>query len=154
MLLDVGARELVEVRRLAQADLLGLLLGLFDCPAVAQHAADHPEGADADGARTVDEGGAVRLVVRQFEELRGLPLLRLAVDDGDVEVAQAEPLRLRPLLLGAVLARRAQVDDGPDALLLQLRQVLVARLAARAELPVDPQAVAYRRRLLRRGRSA
>src|SRR5918998_5093265 len=76
VLLDVGARELVEVRGFAQADLLGLLLGVFDCPAVAEHAADHPEGPDADGSRAVDEGGTVRLVVRQFEKLRGLLLLR------------------------------------------------------------------------------
>ena len=84
---------------------------------IAHDAADHPERADADRRGAVDEHRPVRRVVGDLEELVDLRVVRLGVDDRDVEVLQAGLLDGRLLLVGAMLAglRRLSTAFTPSA---------------------------------------
>src|SRR5205085_12215175 len=90
MLLNVPACELVQVRSITQANLLGLLLSIFDGPAVAQDSSNHPERSHANGGGAVNKRRPVLRVVSDPEELCGLLLFRIRNRDGYVEVAQAQ----------------------------------------------------------------
>src|SRR5919107_4756588 len=109
--LNVLARELEPMRALAQADLFGFSLCVFNLPAVAEHASDHPERADANGRRAMNKDGAVVRVVGNFQKLCNLFFVWVSVSDGDVEVAQSELFCFCFFLGGAMLARLAQVED-------------------------------------------
>src|ERR1041384_4510199 len=108
MRLDILLRELEPVRTLAQADLLGFGLRVFDLPAVAQHAPDHPERADANRGSAMNKDRAVVRIVGDFQKLRDLLFVGITVSDRDVEVAQAQLFGFRFFLRGAMLARLAQ----------------------------------------------
>src|SRR5690349_16495325 len=56
---DVVARELQPVRALAQSDFHRFGFCVFDFPAVAQDAPDHPERTDADCRRAMNERGTI-----------------------------------------------------------------------------------------------
>src|SRR5690349_3760912 len=148
MFFDVPARKLHEMRTLAQTDLLRFGLGVFDLPAVAQDSPDHPESADANRAGAVDERRPVFRVVSDLQKLIDLFVLRIAKRDRDIEVAQAQLLRLRFLFGGAMLARLAQVDDGLHAFGLQLLKVFKLRLSAGAEVFIDAQEISDRRQVV------
>jgi hypothetical protein len=140
------------MRRVDEAHLPRLGKRVVPRPLVADDTADHPEGAGANRGRAVNEDRPVRRVVGDLEELVGLLGLRLTIDDGDVEVLEAGGGDRLALLVGAMLGRRAQVEDRLDAVRLERREVIRARLPARAELRVDLHegADVGRRRLLRR----
>ena len=82
---DVAARELLEVRRVAKADLPGLFERGVVGHAVAQHATNHPERADPNRGRAVDEHRTVGRIVGDLQELVGLLVGRRGVDDRDIE---------------------------------------------------------------------
>src|ERR1051326_7391348 len=151
MRLDVLARKLVQVRTLAQSDLLGFCLRVFDFTAIAQHAPDHPERADTDRAGTVNERGTVLGVVSDLQKLVNLFVFRIAKRDGDVEVAETQLFRLRFFFSRAMLARLTQVDDRFHAFGFELLELFEARLSAGAKLLVDAQKVFDRREIVLRG---
>src|SRR5690242_7324481 len=108
MRLDVLERELEPVRTLAQSDFLRFGLCVFDFPAVAQYAPDHPERADANRGSAMNKDRTIVRIVGDFQKLRDLLFVWIAVSDGNVEVAQAKLFRLRFFLRGAMLARLAE----------------------------------------------
>ena len=65
---DVLARELLEVRRVGQADFLAFFERRIRRQPVAHPAPDGPERADANRRRAVDEHRAVRRVVGDLQE--------------------------------------------------------------------------------------
>src|SRR5215204_378425 len=147
---DVGPRELLEVRRIAEADLPGLVARGVVGHAVAQDAADHPERAHANRRRAVDEHRTVRGIVGNLQELVDRRVGRLLKVDRDVEVLQAGGLDGLLLLVGAMFARLPQVQHRLDAVRLQRREVFGARLPAGAEVGCNLQEVADVERGLRR----
>ena len=80
------ARELLEMRRLDEADLLRFRERRLDGEPVTHHAPDHPERADTNGGGAVDEHRAVGRVVRDSQELVGVGVGRVPIVDRDVEV--------------------------------------------------------------------
>src|ERR1043165_4465248 len=141
MRLYVLLRELEPVGALAQADLFGFGLCVFDLPAVAQHTPDHPERADANRGSAMNKDRAVIRIVGYFQKLRDLLFIGIAVRDRDVEVAQAQLFRFRFFLRGAMLARLAQVEDRLHAFILELLELLETRLSAGAEVFILAQEV-------------
>src|SRR5215510_13919352 len=115
MRLDVLARELDPVWTLAQSDFHRFGFCVFDFPAIAQHAPDHPECADTNRGRAMDERRTIFRIVSDLQKLRDLFFVRIAVRDGDVEIFQAELFGFRLFFGGAMLAWLSQVDDGSDA---------------------------------------
>src|SRR5687768_15783644 len=111
MLLDVAAGKLIQVWTLAQANLFGLLLSLFDGPPVAQSSSNHPKHAHSNCRRAMNKRRSIGLVIGDFKELGYLFLFGLGENYGDVEVAQAQFPGLGFFFSGAMLARRSQVDD-------------------------------------------
>jgi hypothetical protein len=97
MSLNVATGKLNQVRSLFQADLLRLFLSRVYFPAIAQHAANHPECADTYGAGAVNKRGTVCGIVGDLQELSCLFIFRLAEDERNVEVTQ--PTLWRALLL-------------------------------------------------------
>src|SRR5262249_8763113 len=153
---DVVEGEVAKVWA-THADFLGLVLGFFQRPAVAQYAPDHPKRSHAVGCGAVDERGTVGCVVGGFQEVLYLGVFRVGVIHRNVDVTQAQFAGFRGFLFGVVLARAPEVDDGADTLLLQLFQFRHGWLATGTNLFVDPQEVfdggRIPRRLLRRGGS-
>src|SRR5215470_4133168 len=141
MRFDVLARELEPVWTITQSDFLGFSFRVFDFPAVAQHASDHPERADADRRGAVDKRGTILRIVSDFQKLRDLFFVWIAVSDGNVEVAQAELFGFRFFFGGTVLARLSQVDDGFDTFGFELFEMFEFWLATGAEVFVDAEEV-------------
>src|SRR5215217_870264 len=142
MRFDVLARELDPMWTLAQSDFHCFGFCVFDFPAVAQHAPDHPERADANRGRAMDERRAIFRIVSDLQELCDLFFIRIAVRDGDVEVFQAELFRFRFFFGGAMLAWLAQVDNCFDAVRFEFLEMLEFWLAAGAEVLIDAEEVA------------
>src|ERR1700755_301930 len=63
MCFDVLARELEPVWTLAQPDFYGFSFRVFNFPVVAQDTPDHPERADANRGRAVDERRTILRIV-------------------------------------------------------------------------------------------
>src|ERR1051325_10227738 len=148
MRLDVLLRKLEPVGALAQADLFGFGLCVFDLPAVAQHAPDHPERADANRRSAMNKDRAVVWIVGDFQKLRDLLFVGITVRDGDVEVAQAQLFRFRFFLRGGMFAWLAQVEDRLPAFVLELFEMLETWLPAGAEVFILAQEVPNRTGIL------
>ena len=89
-------------------------------------------------------------VVSDFKELRRLLVFGFAEDDGNVEVAQTQLFCFSLFFGGAMFARRPQVNDGLNAFVLELLQMLESWLAAGTELVVNAEEVPDGRNLLLR----
>src|SRR5262245_19829430 len=90
MVFNVVFSEADQVRGVDQSNLRRLFFRLLDRPSIAQHPPDHPEGSDANRSRAMNERRAIFGVVGDLEELIRLFVFRLAVDDGDVDIAQSQ----------------------------------------------------------------
>ncbi len=141
MSLDVLACKLKPVWTLAQANLFGFGLCVFNFPAVAQHSSDHPECADANSGSAMNKDGTVVGIVGDFQKLCDLFFVWVSVSDGDVEVAQPKLFCFCFFVGGSVFARLAQVEDRLDAVGFQLFEVLEFRLTAGTEVFVHTQEV-------------
>jgi len=144
MFFDVAFSEADQVWGVDQSYLHCLFFRLLDRPAVAQHPPDHPEGADPNRRRAMNERGAVFGIVGDLQELIHLFLFRVAVNDGDVEVAQALLFGFRFFFGGAMFAGLSKIDDCFNSIGLELCQVFETGLASGAELFVDLQKISYR----------
>src|SRR4029077_20992594 len=107
---NIVLRKFLQMRRVQEADLLRVLERRVPGPVVAQYSPDQPEPADANCRRAMNEERPVRRVVRDFEELVGLFELRVAIDDGNVEVFQAGRLDGLLLIVDRVFLSRAEVE--------------------------------------------
>src|SRR5688500_1814170 len=100
------------MRALAQvSDLVRLSFRVFKLPTVTQDASNQPESSDANRRSAMYERRPVRRIVGDLQKLRHLFFFWIAVDDRNVEVAQAEFFRLCFFLLGAVFGGLAQIND-------------------------------------------
>lgn len=63
---NVSLSKLRQVRPFTEAYLLRLFFGGFNSPAVAQDASNHPEPADSNRRRTVNEHRPVRRIVHRY----------------------------------------------------------------------------------------
>src|SRR5437868_15124607 len=95
MLLNVPACELVQVRSIRQANLLGFLLSVFDGPTIAQASSNHPERSLAHGGGAVNKRRAALRVVSVPEELCGVFVAGIRMRAGDVAVALPELVGFR-----------------------------------------------------------
>src|SRR5205085_11136217 len=144
MLLNVPACELVQVRSITQANLLGFLLSVFDGPTIAQDSSNHPERSHANGGGAVNKRRPVLRVVSDPEELCGLFFFGIRKRDGNVEVAQAQLFGFRLFFGRAIFAWLAEVNDCLDAFGFEFFKMLELRLPARAEVFVDAEKVSDR----------
>ena len=144
MFFDVAFREADQVWGVDQSYLLRLFFRLLDRPSVAQHPPDHPEGADPNRRRAMNECWAIFGVVGDLQEFIHLLVFRIAVNDGDVEVAQPLLLGFRFFFGGAMFAGLSKIDDRFNSIGLELGQVFETGLAAGAELFIDLQKISYR----------
>ena len=115
MRFDVLAREFVPVWAFTQADLRCFLFSFFHRPAIAQHAANQPERADANRGGAVNKHRAVFRVVSDLQKLGDVVVVWLAKLDGNVEVTQAQLFCLCFFFGSAMFARLAQVKNRFDA---------------------------------------
>ena len=95
---DVLADELFEVRRVGHTDLSAFFERRVWRQPIAHGAADRPERPDTNRGRAVNEHRAVRRVVRDLQELIGVGVSRIGVDDRNIEVPQPalRPQPVRP----------------------------------------------------------
>jgi len=146
---DVAPREFLEVRRVDEADFPAFLERRIDAEAVAHGTADHPERADTDCRRAVDEHRAVRRVVGDLQELVDLRVARITIDDRNIEVLQACLLDSRTLFICTVLRRLTEIQHRLHAIGFELGEVFQTRLATGAELRRHLQKIVDGRQLLR-----
>src|SRR6185295_15125685 len=144
---DVVSRELDQVWRFAKTDLPGFFFGGFNSPTVPEHSTNHPKRADSNRGGAVDEHRAVSGIVGYLEELRRLFILRVTVDNRNVEVLEAKFFCLCFFVGGAMLTRRSQIDDRLHAFGFQFLECLDLRLPARAILITHASEVEYARLL-------
>jgi hypothetical protein len=150
VLLNILARELVQVRTLTQANLLGFCLGVFDFPAVAQNSPDHPKRPDTNGSSAMNKRGTVFRIVSDLQKLCDLFVFRIAESHWDVEIAQAQLFRFCFFFGCSMFTRLAQIDYCFNAFRFQFFKMLESRLAARAEVLIHTQKVSDRRRVFLR----
>src|SRR5215212_7995925 len=82
----------------------------------------------------MDKGGPVFRIIRDLQKLRRLFILRIGERERNIEVAQAQLLRLCFLFGCAMLAGLPQIDDRFDAFSFQFFEMLEPWLAAGAEV--------------------
>src|SRR4030095_8907563 len=111
VLFNISAREFIQVRTLAQSNLLCFFLSILNFKSVAQHTTNHPESADAFGCRAVNKRRTVVHVVSDSQKLIHLLIFRISEDDWYVEIAQTEFFGLRFFFVSPVLSWLSQVDD-------------------------------------------
>ena len=152
MRLDIVACEFLEMGRGHEPDFSRFFQRRLLREAVAEDAPDHPERADADRGRAVDEHRPIRRIVGDLQKLVDLFRNGMLVLDGNIEVLQAGLLNGVLLLGRAMLTRRPQVEDGANAFRFQLCEVLEPRLTTGAELGRHPHEAADGRHIGRRWR--
>ena len=103
MSFNVPTGKLNQVRTLLQTDLLRFFFCRIHFPAIAQHAANHPESADTDGGGAVNKRGAVFGIVGDLQELGCLFIFRLSEHEGNVEILEAQLFGASLFFRGTVL---------------------------------------------------
>src|SRR5258705_7242806 len=118
MRLNISTRKFVQMRALAQPDLLGFFLRSIQSPSISQHTPNHPECPDADAGGAVDKCGAILRIVRYPQKLRDLFVFWITKGNGNIKIAQAQFFCLCFFFSRTMLATLPKVDNGFHAILL------------------------------------